>query len=165
MPRLVLLPLIALRRRAVAMILRQHRGGEQREQFAVRQPEIRVGTIPGSGGTQRLVRAIGKAKAMDLVLTGRAMDAVEAERCGLVARVVPAAALLDEALKAAATIARHSAPVLQLARAAVLAAHETTLAEGLRIEAGLFEASFDTEDRREGMSAFLDKRRPDFKHR
>ncbi|GAC1629660.1 MAG: enoyl-CoA hydratase [Nevskia sp.] len=129
------------------------------------QPEIKVGTLPGSGGTQRLTRLLGKSKAMDLVLSGRSMDAQEAERCGLVARVVPLADLLDEAMKAATTISRHSAATLRLAKQAVNQALETSLSEGLRQEQQLFEATFATEDRREGMSAFLEKRRPDFKHR
>ena len=129
------------------------------------QPEIKVGTVPGSGGTQRLTRLIGKSKAMDLVLTGRTMDAREAERCGLVSRVVPAADLIAEAMKAATTIARHSAITLRLAKEAVNAALETGLSDGLRQEKALFEATFNTEDRREGMTAFLEKRRPVFKHR
>ncbi|WP_439639201.1 enoyl-CoA hydratase-related protein [Nevskia sp.] len=129
------------------------------------QPEIRLGLIPGSGGTQRLVRAIGKAKAMEMVLTGRTIDAAEAERAGLVARVLPLAELLPEALKTAARIAGYSAPIVELARAAVHAAHESFLDEGLRREAALFEATFVTEDRREGIDAFLSKRKPEFKHR
>ncbi|MCX7069954.1 MAG: enoyl-CoA hydratase-related protein [Gammaproteobacteria bacterium] len=129
------------------------------------QPEIRLGLIPGSGGTQRLVRAIGKSKAMELVLTGRSLDAFEAERAGLVARVLPLADLLTEALKTAERIANYSAPVVQLARRAVLAAHETTLTEGLRQEAALFEATFALDDRREGIDAFLDKRKPVFQNR
>jgi len=129
------------------------------------QPEIRLGLIPGSGGTQRLVRAVGKAKAMEMVLTGRAIDAAEAERCGLVSRVLPLAELIPEALKTAERIATYSAPIVELARAAVNAAHETLLDEGLRHEARLFEATFTTEDRREGIAAFLDKRKPVFKNR
>ena len=129
------------------------------------QPEIRLGLIPGSGGTQRLVRAVGKAKAMEMVLTGRTIDAVEAERCGLVSRVLPLAELLPEALKTAERIAAYSAPIVELARAAVNAAHETFLDEGLKHEATLFEATFTTEDRREGIAAFLDKRKPVFKNR
>ncbi|WP_293391306.1 enoyl-CoA hydratase-related protein [Nevskia sp.] len=129
------------------------------------QPEIRLGLIPGSGGTQRLVRAVGKAKAMEMVLTGRAIDAVEAERCGLVSRVLPLAELIPEALKTAERIAGYSAPIVELARAAVNAAHETFLDEGLKHEATLFEATFTTEDRREGVAAFLDKRKPVFKNR
>lgn len=129
------------------------------------QPEIRLGLIPGSGGTQRLVRAVGKSKAMEMVLTGRTIDAAEAERAGLVARVLPLAALIPDALETAARIANFSAPVVQLARAAVHAAQETGLEEGLRREAALFEASFRLEDRREGIAAFLDKRKPVFRNR
>lgn len=129
------------------------------------QPEIRLGLIPGSGGTQRLVRAVGKAKAMEMVLTGRSLDAHEAERAGLVARVLPLAELIPEALKTAERIANFSAPIVQLARAAVNAAHETFLQEGLRREATLFEATFTTEDRREGIAAFLAKRKPAFRNR
>jgi enoyl-CoA hydratase len=129
------------------------------------QPEIRLGLIPGSGGTQRLVRAVGKAKAMEMVLTGRSLDAHEAERAGLVARVLPLAELIPEALKTAERIANFSAPIVQLARAAVNAAHETFLQEGLRHEATLFEATFTTEDRREGIAAFLAKRKPAFRNR
>ena len=129
------------------------------------QPEIRLGLIPGSGGTQRLVRAVGKAKAMEMVLTGRSLDAVEAERAGLVARVLPLPELIPDALKTAERIAQFSAPIVQLARTAVNAAHETTLTEGLQREAALFEATFDTEDRREGIAAFLAKRKPAFKNR
>lgn len=129
------------------------------------QPEIRLGLIPGSGGTQRLVRAVGKAKAMEMVLTGRSIDAHEAERAGLVARVLPLAELIPEALKTAERIASYSAPIVELARAAVNAAQETFLDEGLRHEAALFEATFTTEDRREGIAAFLAKRKPVFKNR
>lgn len=126
------------------------------------QPEIRLGTIPGLGGTQRLARLIGKAKTMDLCLTGRMMDAVEAESSGLVARVVPLADLLDEALKAAAAIASYSATAVQLAREAVDAASNTTLEQGLKIERQSFYALFGTEDQREGMQAFSQKRNPEF---
>ncbi len=129
------------------------------------QPEIKLATIPGSGGTQRLTRLIGKNKAMEMVLTGRTMNAEEAERAGLVARVVPVAELLDEALKVAAQIAELSAPAVRLAREAVNSAEEASLAEGLRAEARLFEATFSLEDRREGMQAFLDKRKPEFRNR
>jgi enoyl-CoA hydratase len=129
------------------------------------QPEIKLGTLPGAGGTQRLTRAIGKAKAMDLVLTGRTMDASEAERAGLVARVVPAASLLDEAMKIATTIAAMSRPAAVMAKEAVNAAQELALAEGLRFERRLFQAAFAAEDCREGMSAFLEKRKPEFKNR
>src|SRR5215207_7011126 len=117
------------------------------------QPEINLGVIPGAGGTQRLVRAIGKAKAMELVLTGRMMDAAEAERSGLVARVVQPEALLEEAVKVAATIAAKSRPIVAMAKDAVNAAYETSLAEGLKVERRLFYATFATADRREGMTA------------
>ncbi len=129
------------------------------------QPEINLGTIPGAGGTQRLTRAIGKAKAMDLVLTGRTMAADEAERCNLVARVVPAAQLLDEALQVAATIAEKSQPVVALAKEAVNAACETTLAEGMRFERRVFYSTFALADRAEGMAAFAAKRPANFSHR
>jgi enoyl-CoA hydratase len=129
------------------------------------QPEITLGTIPGSGGTQRLARFVGKAKAMDLCLTGRMMDADEAERAGLVARVVPAAELLDEALKAAAKIASLSLPAVMMAKEAVNRAYETTLAEGIRFERRMFHASFAMDDRKEGMAAFVEKRKPAWKNR
>src|SRR5262249_46851196 len=129
------------------------------------QPEITLGIIPGAGGTQRLARAVGKAKAMDLVLTGRMMDAAEAERSGLVARVVPAEKLLDEALAAAEKIAGMSLPVAMMAKESVNRAFETTLAEGIRFERRLFHAAFATEDQKEGMAAFADKRKPAFKNR
>ena len=129
------------------------------------QPEIKLGVIPGIGGTQRLTRAVGKAKAMDLCLTGRMMDAAEAERCGLVARVVPAASLLDEAMKVAETIASMSLPALMVAKEAVNAAFETTLAEGIRFERRTFQALFATSDQKEGMVAFVDKRPPKFQNR
>jgi enoyl-CoA hydratase len=129
------------------------------------QPEITIGTIPGAGGTQRLTRAIGKAKAMDLILTGRTMDAAEAERSGLVARVVSADKLLDEALGIAAKIASFSLPSVLLAKEAVNRAFETGLAEGLKFERRVFHATFGTEDQKEGMTAFAEKRPPQFKHR
>jgi enoyl-CoA hydratase len=129
------------------------------------QPEITIGTIPGAGGTQRLTRAVGKAKAMDLVLTGRMMDAAEAERSGLVARVVPADKLLDEALGVAAKIASFSLPAVMIAKEAVNQAFETGLAEGLKFERRVFHATFGTEDQKEGMAAFAEKRPPQFKHR
>ncbi|HEU5272997.1 MAG TPA: enoyl-CoA hydratase [Xanthobacteraceae bacterium] len=128
------------------------------------QPEIKLGVIPGIGGTQRLTHAVGKAKAMDLCLTGRMMDAVEAERAGLVARVVPLASLMDEALKTAETIASMSLPALMLAKEAVNRAFETTLAEGVRFERRVFHSLFATEDQREGMAAFVEKRPPKFKN-
>jgi enoyl-CoA hydratase len=129
------------------------------------QPEIKLGVIPGIGGTQRLTRALGKAKAMDLVLTGRMMDAAEAERSGLVARVVPAASLMDEAMKLAETIAALSLPSVMAGKEAVNAAQESSLAEGLRFERRIFHALFATEDQKEGMKAFVEKRKPDWKQR
>lgn len=129
------------------------------------QPELRVGTIPGAGGTQRLVRCVGKSKAMEMILTGRTMDAEEAERCGLVARVLPVAELVEEAVATAERIASLSRPVVMLAKEAVNRAFETPLGEGLRHERRLFQATFATEDRREGMTAFIEKRKPVFKDR
>ena len=129
------------------------------------QPEITLGTIPGSGGTQRLTRFVGKAKAMDLCLTGRMMDAEEAERAGLVARVVPAAELMDEAMKAAAKVASLSRPAVMMAKEAVNRAYETTLAEGIRFERRMFHAAFAMEDCKEGMEAFVEKRKPAWKNR
>ena len=129
------------------------------------QPEIKLGVIPGIGGTQRLTRAIGKAKAMDLNLTGRMMDAAEAERAGLVARVVPAASLMDEAMKAAEAIAGMSLVALMVAKEAVNAAFETTLREGIRFERRTFQALFATHDQKEGMAAFVEKRKPKFEDR
>lgn len=126
------------------------------------QPEITIGVIPGTGGTQRLARAVGKAKAMDMVLTGRMIDAHEAERIGLVARVVPADALLDEALAVAARIAGMGRLAALAGKAAVNAAFETTLAEGLRFERQSFYALFSTADQKEGMAAFVEKREPAF---
>ena len=129
------------------------------------QPEITIGTIPGSGGTQRLTRFVGKAKAMDMCLTGRMMDAAEAERSGLVSRIVPAAQLMEEALKMAEKIAALSRPIVMMAKEAVNRAYETTLAEGIRFERRLFHSTFATEDQKEGMAAFVDKRKPAFKNR
>jgi enoyl-CoA hydratase len=129
------------------------------------QPEIKLGVIPGIGGTQRLTRAVGKAKAMDLILTGRMMDAAEAERAGLVARVVPLASLMDEAVKAAETIAAMSLPSVMMAKECVNRAFETSLAEGIRFERRMFHSLFATEDQKEGMAAFVEKRAPDFKNR
>jgi len=128
------------------------------------QPEIALGTLPGAGGTQRLTRAIGKAKAMEMVLTGRMMDAAEAERSGLVARIVPAAELIGEAMKTAEKIAGLSRPAVMLAKEAVNRAFETGLAEGLSFERRLFHASFATADQKEGMAAFAEKRPPVFKN-
>jgi enoyl-CoA hydratase len=129
------------------------------------QPEIQLGVMPGAGGTQRLARYVGKAKAMDLILTARMMDAAEAERCGLVARVVAADKLVDEALSAAKKIASFSQPIVMMAKESVNRAFETTLAEGIRFERRLFHAMFATEDQKEGMSAFLEKRKPQFRNR
>jgi enoyl-CoA hydratase len=129
------------------------------------QPEIKLGVIPGIGGTQRLTRAVGKAKAMDLILTGRMMDAAEAERSGLVARVVPAASLMNEAMKAAETIAAMSLPSVLAAKEAVNRSFETSLAEGVRFERRVFHALFATKDQKEGMAAFIEKRPPKFENR
>ncbi|SOY89437.1 enoyl-CoA hydratase [Cupriavidus taiwanensis] len=129
------------------------------------QPEVKLGTMPGAGGTQRLPRAVSKAKAMDLCLTARMMDAAEAERAGLVSRVVPADKLLDEVLAAAETIAGFSLPVVMMIKESVNAAYETTLAEGVHFERRLFHATFATEDQKEGMAAFVEKRSPNFQHR
>ena len=129
------------------------------------QPEINLGTFPGSGGTQRLPRAVGKAKAMDLILTARMMDAEEAERAGLVSRVVPAEKLMAEAMAVAEKIASYSLPVAMMAKEAVNRAYETSLAEGVRFERRLFHATFALEDQKEGMAAFVEKRKPKFKHR
>jgi enoyl-CoA hydratase len=127
------------------------------------QPEITLGVIPGMGGSQRLTRFVGKSKAMDMCLTGRTMDAAEAERAGLVSRVVPAAELMAETMKAAARIAEQSVPALMMVKEAVNRAYETTLAEGLRFERRLFHSTFATEDQKEGMAAFVEKRKPVFK--
>jgi len=129
------------------------------------QPEITLGIIPGAGGTQRLTRFVGKSKAMELCLTGRMMDAEEAERCGLVARVVPADRLLEEALSTAEKIASMSQPIVALAKESVNRAYETTLAEGIRFERRLFHSTFATEDQKEGMAAFVEKRKPTWKNR
>ncbi|MFM2282307.1 MAG: hypothetical protein RLZZ444_4538 [Pseudomonadota bacterium] len=129
------------------------------------QPEIKLGLIPGMGGTQRLTRLIGTAKAMDMCLTGRMMDAVEAERSGLVARIVPAAELLAEALKTAETIASMSLPAVLLAKEAVHRCNEVGLSEGLLFERRVFHSLFALEDQKEGRAAFVEKRKPDFKNR
>jgi enoyl-CoA hydratase len=129
------------------------------------QPEIKLGVMPGIGGTQRLPRAVGKAKAMDLILTGRMMGVEEAERSGLVARVVPAARLMEEALKVADTIAGMSMPIAMMAKESINRAYETSLVEGVRFERRLFHSMFATADQKEGMTAFVEKRPPDFKHR
>jgi enoyl-CoA hydratase len=129
------------------------------------QPEIKLGVIPGAGGTQRLPRAVSKAKAMDLCLTARFMKADEAERAGLVSRVVPADRFLEEAVDAATIIASFSLPAVMMAKEAVNRAYETTLAEGVHFERRLFHSLFATEDQKEGMAAFVEKRSPVFKHR
>src|SRR5436309_909757 len=129
------------------------------------QPEIKLGIIPGIGGTQRMTRAVGKAKAMDLILTGRMMDAAEAERAGLVARVVPAASLMEEAMKVAETIAAMSLPSVLAAKEAVNRAFETSLAEGVRFERRVFHSLFASHDQKEGMAAFVEKRAPKFQNR
>ena len=129
------------------------------------QPEIKLGIIPGAGGTQRLPRAVGKAKAMDMVLTGRMMDAAEAERVGLVSRVVPAAELVDIALNAAQTICEFSGPSVMMAKEAVNRAYESPLSEGIHFERRLFHSLFSTEDQKEGMDAFVNKRKAVFKHK
>ncbi len=129
------------------------------------QPEIGLGIIPGAGGTQRLTRFVGKSKAMEMCLTGRTMDAHEAERSGLVSRVVPATQLLDEAVKTAAKIASMSRPSTYMAKAAVIQAYETTLAEGIISERALFLSLFATDDQREGMDAFIEKRSPNWRHK
>ena len=128
------------------------------------QPEINLGVMPGIGGSQRLTRFVGKSKAMDMCLTGRTMDAAEAERSGLVSRVVPVEALLDEALKAAEKIAAQSLPIAMMTKESVNRAYETTLAEGVRFERRLFHAMFATLDQKEGMAAFVEKRRAAFRH-
>lgn len=129
------------------------------------QPEIKLGVIPGSGGTQRLTRQVGKSKAMEMILTGRMMDAEEAERAGLVSRIVPLDDLVDEAMKAAETIAGLSMPAVMIAKEAVNRAYETTLSEGVRFERRVFHSLFATEDQVEGMNAFIEKRKPKFQNR
>ncbi len=129
------------------------------------QPEITLGVMPGMGGSQRLTRFVGKSKAMDMCLTGRMMDAAEAERSGLVSRVVPTAELVEEALKAAARIAEFSLPSVMMTKEAVNRAYETTLTEGLRFERRLFHSLFALDDQKEGMAAFAEKRKPNFTHR
>lgn len=128
------------------------------------QPEIKLGVIPGAGGTQRLTRFVGKSKAMELVLTGRNMDAAEAERCGLVSRVVPTDELVDEALKVADQIANLSRPAVMIAKEAVNRSYETTLSEGIRFERRVFHSLFATDDQTEGMAAFVEKRVAQFKN-
>lgn len=128
------------------------------------QPEINLGIIPGAGGTQRLTRFIGKSKAMEMVLTGRMMDAQEAERSGLVSRVVPLAELREETLKVAEKIAQMSMPIVMMAKESVNRSYESTLAEGMRFERRLFHSAFATEDQKEGMAAFVEKRKANFKN-
>ncbi|WP_339473533.1 enoyl-CoA hydratase [Pseudomonas fluorescens] len=127
------------------------------------QPEINLGVLPGMGGTQRLTRAVGKAKAMEMCLSGRLIDAVEAERCGIVARIVPSDELLDEALKVAAVIASKSLPIAMMIKESVNRAFEVNLTEGVRFERRVFHAAFATQDQKEGMAAFVAKRTPEFK--
>lgn len=129
------------------------------------QPEIKLGVLPGMGGTQRLTLAVGKAKAMEMCLTGRLIDAVEAERAGLVARIVPQDQLLDEAMNVAAGIAAKSLPAAMMVKESVNRAFEVSLAEGIRFERRVFHAAFASEDQKEGMAAFIEKREPAFKHR
>jgi len=129
------------------------------------QPEITLGTIPGAGGTQRLTRYVGKSKAMDMCLSGRMMDAAEAERSGLVSRVVPPEELLEEAIKTAQRVAKLSRPVVMMAKECVNRAYETTLEEGIRFERRVFHSTFATEDQKEGMAAFVDKREAKFQGR
>jgi enoyl-CoA hydratase len=128
------------------------------------QPEIKLGVMPGAGGTQRLTRFVGKSKAMEMCLTGRMMDAAEAERSGLVSRVIPAAELLDEAMKTAAAIAGMSLPIAMMTKESVNRAYETSLAEGIRFERRVFQAMFATDDQKEGMAAFVEKRKPGFRN-
>ncbi|MDE2462914.1 MAG: enoyl-CoA hydratase [Alphaproteobacteria bacterium] len=129
------------------------------------QPEINLGVMPGIGGTQRLTRFVGKSKAMEMCLTGRNMDAAEAERAGLVSRVVPVAELLSEAMAAAAKIAGQSVPIVMMTKETINRAYETSLAEGVRFERRVFHAMFATDDQKEGMAAFREKRKPAFKDR
>ena len=129
------------------------------------QPEINLGVLPGMGGTQRLTRAVGKAKAMEMCLSGRLIDAVEAERCGIVARIVPSDVLLEEALKVATLIAKKSLPIAMMVKESVNRAFEVTLSEGVRFERRVFHAAFATQDQKEGMAAFVGKREAEFKNR
>jgi len=129
------------------------------------QPEIKLGIIPGAGGTQRLPRAVGKSKAMDMILTGRMMNAEEAERSGLVSRIVPAASLIDDSVAIAATICEFSLPSVMMAKEAVNRAYEGTLSDGMLFERRMFHSLFATEDQKIGMQAFVDKQKPEFKHK
>jgi enoyl-CoA hydratase len=128
------------------------------------QPEIKLGILPGAGGTQRLPKAVSKAKAMDMCLTARMMDAQEAERAGLVSRVVPAERLMEEAMGAAKTISEMSLPIVMMVKESINASYESSLSEGIRFERRMFHAAFATEDQKEGMKAFLEKRPAKFKH-
>ena len=129
------------------------------------QPEITIGTIPGAGGTQRLTRLVGKSKAMEMCLTGRMMDAEEAERAGLVSRVVPLADLMPEVMKVAQRISELSRPAIMMAKESVNKSYEMSLAEGIKFERRLFHSTFATDDQKEGMAAFSEKREPNFKNR
>ena len=129
------------------------------------QPEIKLGVMPGAGGTQRLTRFVGKSKAMDMCLTGRMMDAAEAERTGLVSRIVPAADLIADALKTGETIANMSLPITMMTKESVNRSYETTLTEGIRFERRVFHAMFATADQKEGMAAFAEKRPAKFENR
>lgn len=129
------------------------------------QPEVTIGTIPGAGGTQRLTRAVGKSKAMEMCLSGRMMDAEEAERSGLVSRIVDSESLIDEAVKTAEAIAKLSRPIVLMAKEAINSAYETTLLQGINLERRLFYATFSTEDQKEGMAAFSEKRQPAFRNK
>jgi enoyl-CoA hydratase len=128
------------------------------------QPEIKLGILPGAGGTQRLPKAVSKSKAMDMCLTARMMDAQEAERAGLVSRVVPAERLMEEAMGAARTISEMSLPIVMMVKESINASYESSLSEGIRFERRMFHAAFATEDQKEGMKAFLEKRPAKFKH-
>ena len=129
------------------------------------QPEIKLGVMPGAGGSQRLTKFVGKSKSMEMCLTGRMMDAEEAERSGLVSRIVPAAELIEDAVKTATAIAGMSLPIVMMTKESVNRAYETTLAEGVRFERRLFHSMFATEDQKEGMAAFAEKRKPAFKNK
>ena len=129
------------------------------------QPEVSIGAMPGAGGTQRLARFIGKSKAMEMCLTGRMMDAEEAERCGLVSRIVPAGELREEAIRVARQIADFSRPIIMLTKESVNRAYETTLSEGVRFERRVFHSIFAFEDQKEGMAAFAEKRKPNFRNK
>ena len=129
------------------------------------QPEVKLGTIPGAGGTQRLTRLVGKSKAMEMLLTGRLMDAEEAERSGLVSRIIPVADLVDEAMKTAAKIASLSRPAIMMAKSAVNLSQETSLSQGIQMERSLFYSTYSLDDQKEGMAAFIEKRKPEFNNK